>query len=306
VGLALVVGYLVVVWLVALGWPSNRNAHFILFVAATSILFLLAGFLPVQLGEATRIMLVLATGIVSLFPERFGVGSLTLAEHELDTRINKILRMRSGDGESRANAADEARTLIESHPAVDVRWLAMLRMLRRSLSRRVDGQIAKFTSPTPLKALETSAARYLSDLRTGRTLAFHGRVGPTDEDVALRTYLDDFRLAVPSQAMTSELVELGPWTEASKGIISELAVLPIADREVEEVRVALLALLRQEWEIWTGDHSDSAKAAYEARGVELITRWRQLESRFQGQAPRSKSSSSDPSPLHRPRPGATS
>jgi hypothetical protein len=210
-----------------------------------------------------------------MLAERLGLGAMTQAERDLDARVSRIMRETDGDPPNHGARIERFDHLLRSPlTGVAPRWLTAIRLLRRSARR---SEAPRLLHPTRPGSFSGAAKRYLRELQRGRSLGGKPWLRTIDEDGAVRMYLEDFRELIPRQAMTATLVGVGPWMNEASAVVQELEDLPIDNASVATVRDHVVDLLSRELQIWSGDHSDEAKAEYEEASQRLKAVWVTVE-----------------------------
>jgi hypothetical protein len=258
---------------IAIVIPGLRTVRLLVFLGMCALIDLVGTRLPDWQRMLLQLSTLVAISLVIVFADWIGVGSMTRSEAALSRRIERARRTaRATDTPAAAvTAATELSDALRDSKGVPVEWSAAIRMLRRTYVRPYEPS-GLGTSPTPTRSFMIAAARYLADLRQRRTIWHEQTVGAKEEDIALRAYLDDFRVA--RLHASSDPAALSEAT----GVLDELKALPIHDPQVASVRSMLLALLRRELDDSIENRGETTTTARLADDV--MAAWHSLETRF--------------------------
>ena len=173
------------IWVAAFWIAALRNTRFFVFLAFWSLTVVGIQALPSGTREALSVLAALLLTVVVWFAERLGLGSLTRVERDVVRRLDRAWTL--GRSESREDVLAAIRTaddLLQRYPAVDVRWRAAIRILRRAWSRRTEIDTPSFITPTPARSFRIAGAvtsptcAYAAQSDGGRKLTRGKRLWP--------------------------------------------------------------------------------------------------------------------------------
>lgn len=254
--------------------PTIRTLRMLAFVTIAGALYVAVYLLHPPYQLPAQIVIVLATFGAAVFAERLGLASLSLEAMALDQDTREAVETVAADP---TVAAERFAELDERAERLEPAWAVAVRLLRQTAIRRSPVHEPRIELGTRAAAFEAAGRHYWYEARRGRRLPRRRFVTLADEDAALRSYLEEFRNAVPEEALTTRLVELGPWADAASKLVDDMAEIPLRDRQTQRLREELVRLLRFELEIATGDHSEQAVRKYEQAKQAIGARWDELE-----------------------------
>ncbi len=264
-------GLLALLWAIALALRPYRNRRFLGCLAIASIAFVGAGWLSPAVETLVRLLLTAVVGIAFFTPESFGIGSMTGDELRVARTLDHVRARLSSAGNEGVGDAVTAVDGLLATARVDDQWRAGLRVQRRAWAKRLERDEPR-VSPTPQRAFERAAARWLADLESRRMLPVRATHGPVDEQVVLRAYLDDVRLLTPSGPIDAPVAS-GAWTDATEQIIAELGRVTFSSPGALGARDALVKLLTAEFELRLSGSSPEGQRHYAALTGELEAAW---------------------------------
>jgi hypothetical protein len=231
--------------------------------------------LPSGPERIVRVLLVIAVGVVILWPERLGL--LSMSGHEADAdrlfrRVSPWLRERNPD--AAGGIALAASLSSPALPTTDGEWAVAATLFRRSLLRRA---AATPSSYTPATAYERAARSFW---RAGLERHLLGRrFSPDvwDEGVALRCYHDEFESLIPREALVERpLIPLGGWDDDAERVVDAIRGIPLRIQTARSTREALLAAMTDELAVARGDRSAEALARQRASAEFMNRQWAAL------------------------------
>jgi hypothetical protein len=267
--------FLAVFWGIGLAIPGYRTNRFLTLLAIATTLVVVAELLAPRVRDIVRLAVVVVVGAGAVFAERFGLASMTVADLRVDRAVARARQLAASSAESRRQAVAILDGTLESD-LTDDRWRPGLRALRRAWSRGADGDRGHFLSPTPSNSYSLAAERLLFDAVTSKTLGVKRKSGKDEKSIALRAYLDDVRLAMPSGPIGDPS---GPaaWKEGAEVIIAEMRRLPIDDARVSSLRNRLADMLNMEVNMRVTGPTAADQGAYDQLAAEVDEAWTELD-----------------------------
>ena len=208
-------------------------------------------------------------------PHVFGLGSLTWRERRADKAIRRFVKA-SVDRDVLSRARRELAAIEATVPA-DGYWHLVARLLGRSASRRlVDPTRSGYT---PRSALDEAGRDFWGVAGWQRVIGSHVTPSLFDEDVAIRTYYEDFQDALPPGVFA-----LAPQPEITddhllkaERVLAELRRIPVCHPAAVRLRAAMTAEMSDELDIARGDRS-AATADRQRLCVEAVQAvWAELQ-----------------------------
>jgi hypothetical protein len=269
-------------WTAAVLIPGTRNVRFLAFLGVASFVLIASHLLPNTAGLPVRLLTLALIAIAFVFADRLGLGSMTWAEEKADRLLTRARQQaKSGEPNDLRAAIALLDPAIAEPGAWDEGWRAAFRLQRRAWLMRLGMSPLPPRGRTPAESFRVVAIRWLTHLGLRRTIGYRSKIGPIEESVALRAYLEDIRTVLPAGPLGPEPVARGPWIEQGRRAIAELDALEVRDPGARAVQQALVPLLELELESHLTAPTQEDATHYERLSTEVNEAWARAEATAQ-------------------------
>lgn len=262
------------IWILSVVQDATRNVRFLVAAAIFSAAWVGASTLRGDARSVVAAGLSVLIFVALVRPDLFGLSSVSRGEQRIDAAFRRLAPM-TLDPAHAAEARAALGDLEQTTPRTLRYWHLAIHLLQQVAERHADPQPAAWMTPTLM--LQQVARRYAYIARTRQVLGRRQHPTLSDEDVVLRSYLEDYRAAVPAEAEPDEaIVSLGSWNVAAERAVDDLAGVTMSHAGTRRTRDYLVAHLRADLDVRRGDRSQAAITWQRATSESLDDQWREL------------------------------
>jgi hypothetical protein len=262
-------------WVTGLFSVRTRNLRFVLLASISSVSWLITYESPQDLA-GLRVAIAICLGTAVLFPEYFGIGSVSRAERKADDIIGNLNPRSIASQRARLEYVERVRRVVPKDPG----RIVAVRLLLWSSARRFDNEVV--ASTVPADYFERAGRHFLLQAQWHRVLGAERPVSVWDEDVALRCFHDEAMSLVPRSVFARHPpIVLGQWAAASNVLLSDLASAPMRDAAAQSARLRLIDAIEAYLSVARGDRSPQAKERQTDTAAEMMKAWQFLDTQVE-------------------------